>query len=55
MVTQGSIKLNLCLHVVEEAENDPEQHLEYPQDDSHLHLVRVGVEQLVLCHIPSLV
>ena len=34
--------------MIEDAKNDSSQ------NDSHLHLVGVGVEQLVLCHTPDL-
>ena len=40
--------------MVKDAEDDSKQHLEYPQNDGHLHLVRVGVQQLVLSNIPNL-
>ena len=41
-------------HVVEDTQNDTEQHLSYAQDDGHLHLVGVGEDQLVLCILPNL-
>ena len=34
---------SLHLHMVEDTENDPKEHLSNSQDDSHLHLVGVGV------------
>ena len=40
--------------MVEDAENDSKQHLDNSQDDRHLHLVGVGVQQLVVSHIPDL-
>lgn len=40
--------------MVEDAENDPKEHLSDTEDDGHLHLVGVGVEQFVLCHLPYL-
>ncbi len=40
--------------MIEDAENDPKTHLGDSKDDCHLHLVRVGVHQLIICHIPDL-
>ena len=40
--------------MVEDAENDPKEHLSDTEDDGHLHLVGVGIEQFVLCHLPYL-
>ena len=44
----------LYLQVVEDAENDPKEHLSDTEDDGHFHLVGVGVQQLVLRHLPYL-
>lgn len=42
------------LHVVYEAEHDPEHHLSDPHDHRHLHLVGVQESQLILGNIPDL-
>ena len=44
----------IYLQVIEDAENDPKEHLSDTEDDSHLHLVGVRVEELVLRHLPYL-
>ena len=44
----------LYLQVVEDAENDPKEHLSDTEDDGHFHLVGVSVQQLVLRHLPYL-
>ena len=41
-------------HVIEDGENDTKQHLYYAQDDSHLHLVGIGEDQLVVSNTPNL-
>ena len=39
---------------VEKTEHNAERHLDDAQNDGHLHLVRVGERQLVLCNVPQL-
>ncbi len=40
-------------HVIEDLQTDSKQHLHDSQSDGHLHLVRVGEDQLVLGHVPD--
>ena len=46
--------MQINIHMVENAKNDTKKHLYDSQYDCHLHLVRVNIEKLVLCHIPDL-
>ena len=42
------------LHVVEDGEYHTKQHLDNSKDDGHLHLVGVGVDELVVSNTPDL-
>ena len=43
----------LSSHVIENLQTDSKQHLHDTQSNGHLHLVRVGEDQLVLGHVPD--